>query len=367
MPGIRPLVESDVPRVADLIWNVLHGQKGPAPASLQGYVLDLFLRNPWLDDGIVSRVYEDSSAKIVGFFGGVPRRMSIQGKQVRLAFGSNFVMDPESRATMAAIQLVRAFMKGTQDISITDSANDNSRQLLRSLGFQVVPIYSLQWARPLRPSFYAMDTLSRMKKSRAVFTIGRVAKPICSVVDALATSMKISPFRQSAPPSADEEMDTPTLLRCLTTIPAKNWLVPEYDVDSMNWVLDFIAKRKALGDLRKGAVHDKGKIVGWYIYCIGASGVGEVLQVGAESPSTGLVLDHLFYDAWKRGLIGLQGRMEPQFMEELTARMCFFFRHGSWTLIHSNKPELLSLIQSGTMFFSKLDGEWSLRHGDRAT
>jgi hypothetical protein len=366
MGGLRPLVDGDVPRVADLIWNVLHEHKGAAPASLQSYVQDLFLRNPWLDEGIVSRVYEDAKGKIVGFFGAVPRRMSLQGKPIRLAFGSNFVMDPESRASMASIQLVRTFMKGTQDISITDSANESSKQLLRSLGFTVVPIYSVQWARPLRPSLYGVNTLSRLKKSGAIKLAGSVAKPFCSLADALAASAGFSPFRQAAPETIDEELDVATLLQCLADIPAKNWILPEYDQNSLNWVFEFIAKRKALGDLRKGLVRDKGKIVGWYVYGTGAGGIGEVLQIGAASSSIGIVLDHLFYDAWKRGLIGLQGRMEPQFMEELTARLCFFFRHGSWTLMHSNRPELSAMMQGGTAFFSRLDGEWSLRHGGRA-
>lgn len=367
MAGIRPLIDADVPRVADLIWNVLHGHKGGAPSSLQNYVQDLFLRNPWFDEGIVPRVYEDAQGKIVGFFGAVPRRMTLQGKPIRLAFGSNFVMDPGSRASMAAIQLVRAFMKGPQDISITDSANENSRQLLRSLGFHVVPVYSLQWARPLRPALYAVDTLSRLKKGAAMAAIGSIAKPFCRLADAVATSAGFSPFHQSQSESADENLDTGTLLRCLADIPAKHWMLPEYDQGSLNWLFDFIDKRKALGEIRKAVVSDKGKIVGWYVYGIGSGGMGEVLQIGAASSSVGVVLDHLFYDGWKRGLIGLQGRMEPQFMEELTAKMCFFFRHGSWTLIHSNKPEVITSLQSGTAFFSRLEGEWSLRHGGIAT
>jgi hypothetical protein len=275
------------------------------------------------------------------------------------------VVDPESRASVTAMQLVRAFMKGTQDISITDSANEMSRPLLRSLGFNVVPVYSLQWARPLRPSQYALNGLSRLhKKSRAVGMIGAIAKPFCGLADAVATSTRLSPLRQSQPVTNDEDLDTETLLECLATIPSKHWILPEYDRDSLNWVLDFVGKRRVFGDLRKALVRGKdGKIVGWYIYSITPGAVGEVLQVGAESPSIAIVLDHLFYDAWKQGLVGIHGRMEPQFMQELTSKSCFFFRHGSWTLIQSNKPQLLSLFQSGTAFFSRLDGEWSLRHG----
>src|ERR1700676_5486030 len=78
MGGLRPFVEDDISSVADLIWKVLHERKGPAPSSLRTHLQDLFFRNPWMDDGIVSRVFENTEGKLLGFFGAVPRRMSIQ-------------------------------------------------------------------------------------------------------------------------------------------------------------------------------------------------------------------------------------------------------------------------------------------------
>jgi hypothetical protein len=364
MPGLRPFVDGDTTVVADLIWKVLHERTGPAPASLRVHLQELFLHNPWMDEEIVSRVFEDSEGRVRGFFGAVPRQMAVQGKPLRLAFGSNFVMDPELRGSMASIQLVRTFLKGAQDISITDSANENSRQLLRSLGFTAVPIYSLQWARPLRPASYGINTFSRMKKSSAVRLMGKLAGPFGSLADFAANGLSVSPFRQVKPEIADLELDSEAHLQCLTSIPNKAWVVPQYSRESLDWVLDFITRRKVFGTLRKRLVKNKdGRNVGWYIYSLAPRGVGEVFQIGAESPSIGTVVDHLFYDAWEQGLIGLHGRMEPQFMQELTGRGCFFFRHGSWTMIHSTKPELLNPFHSGSAFFSRLDGEWCLRHG----
>jgi len=362
MAGLRPFAKDDVPAVADLVWKVLHERREPSPPSLRTYFDQLFFHNPWRDDGVVSRVYEDSQGRIRGFFGAVPRRMTIQGKQVRLAFGSNFVLDPECRASMAAMQLVKTFMKGTQDISITDSANESSRQLLRSLGFSVVPVYSLLWARPLRPSLYAFHGMARVTKNKLVTTAASFAKPLCGLVDALAAKMAVSPFSQFRPTTTGEVLSVDMLFHCLSSIPSRQLLLPEYDRDSLDWVLKFVAERKAFGDVRRILVRNKEqKIIGWFIYYLTPGAVGEVLQIGAESPSISKVLDHLFYDAWEQGLTGLHGRLEPQFMQELTVKSCFFLRNGSWTLAHSNKPELLGLIQSGTAFFSRLDGEWCFR------
>jgi hypothetical protein len=364
MPGVRPLVEDDVPQVAELLWRILHERKGASPPGLRVYVRELFLGNPWLEDGIVSRVCEDSSGKIVGFFGVVPRRMTFQGKTIRLAYGSNFVLDPASRVSMAAIQLVKTFMKGAQDVSITDSANESSRQLLRSLGFAVVPIYSLQWARPLRPSLYALQAVARLKKSRFVASLGTISKPFCVPLDGLMARIPLSPLRQTPPLTTGEDLTPDALLNCLATIPGRQLLLPEYNKETLEWTLGFLARRKTFGDLRSVLVREKdGKIIGWFIYYLSPGMVGEVVQIGAAGPSTSKVLDHLFYDAWKLRLIGLHGRMEPQFMEELTKKSCFFFRNGSWTLVYSSRPELAALFQSGTAFFSRLDGEWSLRPG----
>ena len=364
MGGLRPFAEADIESVSDLIWRVLHERKGPAPASLRDHLRVLFLQNPWMDEGIVSRVFENTQGKIMGFFGAVPRRMSLQGETIRLAFGSNLVVDPEGRASVTAMQLVRTFMKGTQDVSITDSANEMSRPLLRSLGFNVVPIYSLLWARPLRPFQYGVRTLSRFKKSRVLAGVESVVRPVSMLADVVATKVRVSPFHSIQLANVDEELDTETLIQCLNTIPSKHWILPEYDRESLNWVLEFVVKRNVFGVLRKAIVRDRDrKIIGWYIYSVSKRAVGQVLQIGALSASVGVVLDHLFRDAGNRGLIGLEGRMEPQFMQELTAKSCFFFRNGSWTLVQSKKPDLLAMLQSGTAFFSRLDGEWALRHG----
>jgi hypothetical protein len=365
MPGVRPLAEGDIPQVADLLWRILHERKGSAPPGLRVYVQELFLSNPWLEEGIVSRVCEDSSGKIVAFYGVVPRRMTFQGKTIRMAYGSNFVVDPGSRVSMAAIQLVKTFMKGPQDVSITDSANESSRQLLRSLGFAVVPIYSLQWARPLRPSLYALQAVARLKKkSRLAASIGTLSRPFCAPLDGLLARIPLSPLRQTKPLTTGEDLTLEALLNCLATIPGKHLLLPEYNKDTLEWTVGFLARRKTFGDLRSVLVREKdGKTIGWFIYYLAPGKVGEVVQIGAAGPSISKVLDHLFYDAWKHRLIGLHGRMEPQFMEELTRKSCFFFRNGSWTLVHSSRPELVALIQSGTAFFSRLDGEWALRPG----
>lgn len=365
MPGIRPFTQSDAAPVADLVSKVLHERKGPTPPSLAQHLDELFLQNPWIESDIPSYVFEQSDSKLVGFFGVLPRRMTLLGRTVRLAFGSNFVVDPESRSSMAAIQLIRAFMKGPQDISITDSANDSSRQMLRSLGFKVSPIYSLVWARPLQPARYGLHGVVRLKKHGPIAKLALVAKPFATVLDSMATKLAASPFHHNHLKTEEEDATPEAILQALSTLPGKNWLLPEYTSDSFNWVFRFIQKRKAYGALIKKIIRNQeGKLVGWYVFGKADGSIGDVLQIGAEAPSASLVLNHLFRDAFREGLIGLHGRMEPQFMDEMSRSASFFVRQGSWTLLQTKSPELAEPFLTGNAFFSRLEGEGVMRFGE---
>jgi hypothetical protein len=96
------------------------------------------------------------------------------------------------------------------------------------------------------------------------------------------------------------------------------------------------------GELRKIALRDAdGELVGWYIYELGADGVGEVLQVVGRKKSFGEALNHLFYDAWRNGAIALSGRLDPRFAQEFSDRYCFFNCDGPWTLTHSTKLDAI--------------------------
>jgi hypothetical protein len=365
MPGIRPFTKSDTAVVASLISKVLHERKGPAPASLQNHLDELFLQNPWAETDIPSYVYEDSKGGLVGFFGILPRAMTLQGRRIRLAFGSNFVVDPENRSSMAAIQLIRAFMKGPQDISITDSANESSRQMLRSLGFKISPIYSLIWARPLQPFSYALHGAARLKKNSLIAKLTSLASPISSLFDFAATRIPASPFHYSKLTTTAEEASSELILQCLASIPGKNWLLPEYTNESLDWVLNFIQKRNAYGTIvRKVIRNQEGKLIGWYVFGSGDGKIGDVLQIGTELLSAKLVVNHLFQDASLHGLIGLHGRMEPQFMDELSRAASIFVRQGSWTLLHTKNSELAEPLLTGNAFFSRLEGEGVMRFGE---
>ena len=361
--AVRPLVEDDIPQVAQLYWTVMRERKGSAPASLYTSIRQLYFTNPWIEKEIPSLVY-DEKGKVVGFLGVVPRRMSLRGQSIRVAFGGNFTVAPEFRSTLAGLRLLSTYLAGGQDLSQTDSANDVSRALLVRLGFTTIVPLSIHWLRPLRPARLAAYAASRLMSPGLSAAVELIAPPLCAPLDAIAGRAASSPFRQTESSLKAEELEVETLLSCLAEFRCGRSLWPEYDSASLKWLLDYMERMKAHGTLRKVLLRGgDGQIAGWYIYYWRRGNVAEVAQIGGPRQSTKDVLDHLFHDARGRGAIALHGVVDRSLMADFSDKNCFFTCRGGWTVAHSRNPELLAVLNSGDALLSRLDGEWCLAFG----
>lgn len=362
--AVRPFVEQDIPQVANLYWAYMLRRKGPAPPDVQASLRELYFTNPWIDSAPANLVYEEKGNRIVGFLGVIRRKMSLCGKPIRVAFGGNFVVDPEARSSLAGLRLLGKYMAGDQELSMTDSANDMSRALLERLGFRTLVFPSIHWVRPLRPARFSVYAASRVVAPGLATTLRLLTSPLCALTDALAVRLSASPFRRSEPSLDAADLDAGTLLRCLTEFRKDYSLWADYDSQSLEWLLHFIQNRSFRGTLRKFVLrNDRQQIVGWYIYYAKPGAVSEVVQIGASPRLLKQVLDHLFYDAWSQGVIALHGVTQNRMMADLSDKNCVFTCHGGWTVAHSRKGELLDLLDHGRAFLSRLDGEWCLAPG----
>jgi RimJ/RimL family protein N-acetyltransferase len=361
---VRPLAEKDIPQIASLYWTVLRERKGPPPPAVQSFLHELYFTNPWIDSNIPSLVYDDKG-KIAGFLGVVPRKMSLRGEPVRIAYGGNFVVHPEFRNTLAGLHLLRTYMAGSQDLSQTDSANDVSRALLERLGFSTILPLSVHWVRLLRPAHSAIRAVTSLSESALVSSLAFLSAPFLSMADTLATRLSSSPFRQREPELKATELDVETLLDCLNQFRNGYALWPEYDAQSLTWLLSFMERMKGHGKtLRRLALRDNGgQVVGWYVYYLTPGGFAEVAQIGGARRSLKAVLDHLFYDAWRHDAIALHGTLDSRLMAEFSEKNCFFTCRGGWTVAYARKPSFLELLNTGEAFLSRLDGEWCLDFG----
>lgn len=363
--AVRELAEGDIPQVISLYWNYMRRRKGPAPASLEPFFRELYFANPWFDSPSPSFVYEDKSRKIVGFLGVTTRKISVCNQPIRMALGGNFVVHPAARSGLAAPRLLDAYLAGSHDLWLTDTANDTTRRILERLAFHTIPALNIHWARPLRPTHFAVQALTRSAGPEVSAALKIVAKPFCILADGVAGRLSGNPFRLARSPLHADPLDVNTLLQCFVEFRKEYCLWAEYDVALLKWLSSFMERRQKRGLLRKIVLRDDNqKIVGWYIYYVKRGAVAEVVQIGGDAKLTKDILDHLFHDAWEQGVVALHGVVDFRRMADFSDKGCIFTCRGGWTIARSSKPEVLEVLERGDAFLSRLDGEWALDPGD---
>ena len=325
-------------------------------SELAVYFERIFFQHPWRDEELSSWVYEDGRGHVTGFLGVLPRRMMWRGQPIRLATSTQLMVAPRSRG-LVGLWLVRAFLTGPQDLSLSDTANDTSRRILEGLGGSTSMIHSLAWLRPLRP---CRDLASRLARGWGI--AGRAAalaaRPLVAAGDAVAARMQDGAARR---PAGSVQPLTSALMLAHLDVLASRRLRPVYESGSLDWLLEQVAEKRQFGTLERGLVRGgAGDVAGWFLYFLNPGGVSHVVQVAAR-PTTGrLVLRHLFHHAWARGATAVSGRLDPALVADLAALGCAFQRDGPWVLVHARRPEILQAIERGDGFLSRLDGEWWL-------
>jgi hypothetical protein len=355
MATIRNLVDDDIPAVCALFSRAHPEARWTSQAACEAYFREILLDNPWSDLELPSWVAEEED-RMTGFAGVVPRRMAFRGRSIRVAVGCQFMVDPNRRHGLTALQLARAVLSGPQDLFLADGANELSRQMWAGLGGATPLLYNLHWTRPLRPARFAVSLLAERHVLPSLLlpparSLSRLADKL--VVDGHLDREEVG-LRES-------ELDPAEMLALLPAVAEGNALQPEYDVRSLAWLLEQAARKSRHGTLRGRSVLEGGRLIGWYLYYVRPGDVGEVVQVAARDESFGRVLQRLLVDAWRHGATALRGRIEPRHVQELSDRHCWFRREGTWTLVHSRHRDLASAINQGSAFLSRLEGEWWLR------
>ena len=361
MYTIRPFIPDDIEQAATLHGKVLYGHERSSPEK-RAYWKEVFFENPWRDEDLPSWVCQKDDGSIVGFIGVIPRCMAMNGRPIRAAISTHFVVEPKSRG-LTGVMLMRKFLAGPQDLSISEG-NHSSRIVWEGLGGSVSLLHSNFWMCPLRPARYLAQ---RLGKSKPMYAIAMAAVPLCKIVDSLAASKRWG-FSDAKVSSLEaEDTDVSTLITCISTFSRQKSLVPQYDERSLQWLLTRLESKENGETLRKVVFRDaKGTIAGWYVYCVKRGAFGEVVQMEAQRNFSQQVITHLFHDAYSHGAMALSGRIDPILLQEPSPSDCFLRGAKSWLLVHSTKPELTRAVQSGDVFLTRLEGEWWIPFGSRA-
>lgn len=352
---VRRLRESDVDPVAELHQRIMPKANHVPPGLLSERLSRILLQHPWRSESLPSLVYQDSTGKVVGCTGVMPRPMLFQNRNITAAISHSFIVEPGSRSVLAALELAKRFMSGPQDLSLAEGG-PASRKIWERAGGSVSLLYSLCWTRPLQPTRYV---LSHLRKRGLSSTLGWVLRPFCRLADML-TPLAGKSFRLHKPAVSGAELDPQTFCETLTAFTLMRSLRPQYNPGSSQWLLDTLAGSNSQGGFHKVTVcNDSKEVIGWYLYCIKPDKVGAVMQIGAKEGCAETVLDHLFYHAKCHGAVAVSGQIDPELFQALSRKDCLFHRDGgSWMLVHSRYPEILQAIHRGDAFLSRLEGEW---------
>jgi hypothetical protein len=355
---IRPLERGDLEQVTSLYELVARSGSRTPPPRMAAYFAETFFDHPWADPEIPSLVYVEADGRITGFLGSSVRRFEFDGRPARVGVSGQLVTEPGARAQAPGAFLMRAYMQGAQDLTVTDTASDLVRRIWEGVGGETFHLACVGWVRVFRPWQFASGYRGRAERLGAPGP----ARSILAGLDAASTRILRRALHPDATDAAGRRPAPRDLVEHLETVTTGYRLRPAYDEGYLEWLLPQLAAIDARGELRVRLVSGRGKVLGWYVYYLQRSGISQVLQVAAEERAVGDVLDDLFRDAHAAGAAGVQGRLEAHTREALAQRRSLFHPSGYIALVHARDPELLSAVQSGRALLTRLDGEWWMGH-----
>jgi len=349
----------DISTVAGLHAKIFHGNNAPPSEQLKSYYTEVFFHNPWYDEELPSLVYRCEKGKVTGFIGVIPRLMSVNGNTVKVAVAHRLMVDPQGGTPLAAVKLVKRFFSGPQDLSLADGANDLGRKFWEGMGGSTAYVYSMNWIRPLKPCRYAMSLL---KKNKYLRPLAVVSWPAGCLADALLSTIRSSPFHLKRPKNHTAvEIDCQLLLRCVMELSQDSHLRPVYNMETMQWLWNFLKSNKHRGRFEGAAVYDtNSSLAGIYLYYLNSRGICEVMLLNARNDCRDDLLRHLLTAASNQQAVCVSGRFEPKFTQSFWIEQCLIKR-GSWALIHAKDARLLNIINRGDAHISPLEGELWLR------
>lgn len=363
MSKIRPFLAGDVEAVAGIFQETFIDPAAAPRPSLIDYLRWHFLEMPGNDPEIASLVHVGPDGTITGFIGAHTLPMRYGDRRLRAAISSALMVRNRDGDPLAGARLLKAFLAGPQDISLSETTSDVAARMWTSLRGVPLPQYSLDWIRVLRPGSFAVDTAAgRISAARLLRPVGRVFDRISQrrAGQGRLRWSGIAPDWSGPVGVGVREVDAAAFAALVEPLTQQFALRPCWSEGELEAILSCARHKPGWGELVLASVEARGgKTVGAFACYLRPGHIGRVLQVLALPGQAGTVLDSLIGEAARRGASALRGRTQPALLEAMLGRRIAFVNEAS-TLVHARDEELVRACRGGELFFNGIAGEyWS--------
>lgn len=349
---VRTLQPSDLPALVALYLRVFGPPPSGGAAEATAYLERLLFAHPWVADDLPSLVFEDAGGEPAGLLGVVPRPVERRGHRLRLAIGHHFMVAPEVRGTLASVQLMRAFLKGPQDIAILEACTP-WRKLWEALGGSVALLPGLKWTHVFAPCRAAVGLVaSRWPLAR------RLLRP-AALADRLAARVSPQWRPEPAAPLVARPLDAVSLSTTGQAI-RRTAARAVLDEAAAAWLLDHLAAKTHRGRLVGATLwHESGEPAGWYLYYLKPLGRSHVVAIDAAADHIEAVFAHMVAHARAHGVGALAGQIDKALLGVAAIAAGLIQQPvDSWQLVHALAPDLLNDVHSGHFPLSRLESDW---------
>ncbi|MCB1488536.1 MAG: hypothetical protein KDJ88_13915 [Bauldia sp.] len=321
---------------------------------LEPYLRRELFEHPWQDPRLPSLVFAGPDGAVSGFIAVRPLRLLFNGEPVLAAVGGTLMVDKSVNNPVMGARLLRSYLNGPQDVSLSETANEISRTMWDKLGGLTEPAYSMEWLRVFKPAAMAVGILSAKARAAAILA------PLARLFDWGAGRIRRNPLPVDPSFDKGEEVDEATFADAVLTLCPVYALRPDWDRESLSWFVAQASEKERFGPQVRRIVRDRrGRTVGAYLYCVRSGGIAFVLDIFAAPKAAEDVVDDLIADAWRRGAVAVRGRVQPELADLLLRRKAIFV-HSSSMVVHTRRADLLAAIHSGDALITGLAGEtWS--------
>ncbi len=361
------MAPEDVPAIASMFQRILRKDRHAPSPALTAYLTRLFLDPPNRDPHIASLVHLRADGSVSGFMGVLPMPMVFEGRRLQAAIGGSFMVEGYEDDPYAGARLLRAFQNGPQDLSLTETANDVSTAMWRKLRGVILPDYSLEWLRVIRPAAFTVEMAA--KAVGAARLVSPLARPVDALIRRAAphagwAHLPATALRGKVLPSADADDETSATL--FQRFVQSHRLRPDWpEAELQRMIAESGRKANYGGMVRRQVSSRSGTPVGMFLYYGDRARIGRVIQILALPGQEGAVIDSMLADACERGLVALRGRTQPALLDAMLGRR-FAFVHAASSIVHARDQSLIEPFRTGQAFFNGFAGEsWSRLLGDR--